>query len=281
MKTILVVNIVNYHYEIIESVLVNIRNIIPLNKEPIKVYLYCYDNKPFKNYISSKYPHIIIGLTPRYDFMINCTIYDKDTKWISEKEGNKKYIAHEVTDNLLENPNVIFLCPFGGWGKYLRCTELPFKNEKRKSKIPIYIVQGNLNDNRRNMKLLIKILEEEYDKDFKIRIIGKGELPICLREYRDKIEFHRNLDFINFHKKFLDCYCILPLTLKNTQPEYYISKLTSTINYSLAYNLKTLIDKNLQEIYKLKNVEIFEDENDIVQKFKNTLEDFYKSHIIP
>ena len=92
----------------------------------------------------------------------------------------------------------------------------------------------------------------------------------------DKIDFEGNLDFINFHKKFLDCYCILPLTLKETQPEYYDSKLTSTINYSVAYNLKALIDKNLQEIYKLNNVEIFEDENDIVQKFKNTLEDFYK-----
>ena len=44
----------------------------------------------------------------------------------------------------------------------------------------------------------------------------------------------------------------------------------------MAYNLKTLIDKDLQEIYKLKNVEIFNDDNDIVEKFNNTLQDFYK-----
>ena len=43
----------------LKSVLVNIRNILPLKKEPIKVYLYCYDNKSFKNYISNKYPEII------------------------------------------------------------------------------------------------------------------------------------------------------------------------------------------------------------------------------
>ena len=48
-----------------------------------------------------------------------------------------------------------------------------FKNNKVKSNIPIYIVQGNLNDNRRNMNLLIKILRN-YDKEFKIRIIGKS-----------------------------------------------------------------------------------------------------------
>jgi hypothetical protein len=275
MKTILVVNIVNYHYEIIESVLVNMRNILPLKKETVKVYLYCYNDRSFKKYISNKYPEIIIGFTSKYDFMINCTIYNKDTKWMKSTFGNKKYIAHEVTDDLVKNPNVIFLSPFGGWGRYLKCTELPFKNNKVKNKIPIYIIQGNLYDNRRNMNLLIKILEGNYDKEFIIRIIGKGEYPISLSKYKDMIEFKRNLDFINFHKQFLDCYCILPLISKDTQPEYYTNKLTSTINYSMAYSLKILIDKNLQEIYKLKNVEIFNDENDIVRKFNNTLEDFY------
>ena len=46
---------------------------------------------------------------------------------------------------------MLYFC-FGGWGKYLRCTELPFKNEKKK--VRSYIVQGNLNDNRRNMNYL-------------------------------------------------------------------------------------------------------------------------------
>ena len=66
MKTILVVNIVNYHYEIIESVLVNISNILNLKNEKIKVFLYCYNDKSFKKYISSKYPQINLGFTPKY-----------------------------------------------------------------------------------------------------------------------------------------------------------------------------------------------------------------------
>ena len=92
-----------------------------------------------------------------------------------------------------------------------------------------YIVQGNLNDNRRNMNLLIKILDEEYDKNFKINN-RKGELPICLREYRDKIDFAGILILLIFIKVSELLLYFTPY-LKETQPEYYDSKLTSTINY--------------------------------------------------
>ena len=40
--------------------------------------------------------------------------------------------------------------------------------------------------------------------------------------------------------------------------------------------LKSIIDKDLQKIYKLPDVEIFNDINDITTAFKKTLEDFYK-----
>ena len=81
---------------------------------------------------------------------------------------------------------------------------------------------------------------------------------------------------INYHKEFLDGYCILPLITKKTHPHYYTTKLTSTINYTSAYKLKCLIDKDLQNIYKLQDVEIFNDISDIVNAFKKTLVDFYK-----
>ena len=48
------------------------------------------------------------------------------------------------------------------------------------------------------------------------------------------------------------------------------------MNYAKAYKFKCLIDKDLQDIYNLEHVEIFNDENDIFKGFEKTLDDFYK-----
>ena len=74
----------------------------------------------------------------------------------------------------------------------------------------------------------------------------------------------------------LDAYCILPLITKQSHPHYYSNKLTSTINYAKGYDLKCLIDKDLQNIYNLKNVAVFDNINNIIPVFEKTLEDFYK-----
>ena len=113
--------------------------------------------------------------------------------------------------------------------------------------------------------------------NFKIKLLGRNELDNSLKKYKDKIIFKKNLSFVDYHKEFNDCYCILPLITKKSHPQYYNKKLTSTINYATGYNLKCLIDKDLQDIYNLENVEIFNDQNDIVDKFKKTLQDFYNS----
>jgi hypothetical protein len=83
------------------------------------------------------------------------------------------------------------------------------------------------------------------------------------------------LNFIDYHNQFSDCYAILPLITKHSHPQYYNKKLTSTINYALAYNLLCIIDKDLQNIYNLKNVEIFDNENNIQKAFERSLVKFY------
>ena len=140
----------------------------------------------------------------------------------------------------------------------------------------IYIIQGNLNQNRRYLNLLKKILDQSYKHKFIIKLVGRGYLPKELEKYKDKIVLRNNLNFTDFHREFLNAYCILPLISKNTHPEYYNKKLTSTINYARGYKLKCLIDKDLQEIYNLDDVEVYNDINDIVHHFKKTLDDFYK-----
>jgi len=96
-------------------------------------------------------------------------------------------------------------------------------------------------------------------------------------KYADKLIYRCNLDFIDFHKEFLDGYAILPLITKKSHPQYYKNQLTSSINYGLAYNLHFIIDVDLQKIYHLENVTIFTDEKDIVNAFRKSLSDFYEN----
>lgn len=275
-KTIFINNPFNCHFEIIESVLLNTQEIFNLRKFKLKIYLNILNNLSFTEYLKNKYPFIIFSKPDKFDFYINCTIYDWDYNNLKKNSNTHFYISHEWTPRLDKLNNVYFLFPKSR--NFIRCNSLPFTDNKIKSEMPIYIVQGGIAPYRRNYQILLKILEETKEcRDYKIKFIGRGKLPPILEKYKHKIILKLNKNFQDFHREFLDGYCILPLISKKSQPHYYINKCTSTMNYASGYNLKCLIDKELQSIWNLKNVEVYEDINDIVSKFKKTLEDFYKN----
>ena len=274
-KKLFITNNVKFHYEVVESVIVKCKEILKISKDtPLDIYLHVNNNQSFKKYIANKYPNIKLKKITNYDYYINCTIYDKDFKNLNKSKSNKKYISHEITDRLRKNPNVFFLTPLSK-SNYIYADVLPYANEKKMSDTPIYIIQGNLNQGRRNINLLVKILENSYKYKFIIKLIGKGYLPRELSKFKDKIVLKKNLNFCDYHKEFIDAYCILPLISKNTHKQYYTKKLTSSISYALGYKLKCLIDNDLQKIYNLGNVEIYNNANDIVKGFTRTLEQFY------
>ena len=273
MKKLLIYNNVSFHYEIIESVIIKYREILNIYEEnDIDIYLHVLGNNIFVNYIKNKYPKIIFEKIDNYDYYINCTIYDNDFNNL-KLDTNKRFISHEITERLKNHPNVVFLTPLS-IKNYFMADILPFKNNKHKHNIPIYIIQGSIE--RRNYNLLVKILEKKYNYNFLLKIVGFGNnFPNMLSRYKDKITFHTNLSFTDYHKQFLNVYCILPLVSKKFNPSYYKNKLTSSINYAIGYDLKCLIDKDLQNIYNLKNSEVYNDENDICASFEKTLIDFY------
>lgn len=276
---LLIKNNVTYHYEIIESVIQKYNKILNINiTTQVDIYLSIYPNPSFKEYINNKYPEIKFENIKDYDYCINCTIYDNDFNNLdNNKDSVKKYISHIITNRLKANPNVYFLTPLAH-SNFIYADILPYSDKKYKSSIPIYLVQGNLNQGRRYLNLLNKILDQSYKYDFIIKLIGKGNLPKELDKHKNRIILKNNLNFIDYHKEFLDAYCILPLISKKTHAQYYSNKLTSTINYARGYKLKCIIDKELQQIYKLNNVEIYNDINDIVIYFNKTLEQFYKNN---
>lgn len=269
------------HYEIIESIIVKYKEIIG-NVKITKIYLQVHENdQSFKRYIQKKYPDITFDMIFDFDYHINCSIYPKHYDMIKNLDNKKFFfICHDKHPKISSLKNVFYLTHSAG-ENYINADIMAFQNKKNMNKnIPIYIIQGHLgkgHEHRRNFNLLVNILKEEYIYPFKIKIIGKGELDESFQPYLHKIEHIKNRDFIGYHREFLDCYCILPLTLKKTNPQYYNGKLTSTINYAKGYKLKCIIDKDLQDIYHLPNVEIYNNEKNIVDAFKRSLHHFYKN----
>jgi hypothetical protein len=276
-KTLLIYNDYTVHYEIIPSVIVKFRSLLNLDHSvSVQIYLNVKPNKSFEAYIVSNFPHVILtNKINNYDYYINCTIYDNDYGNLKDdRYSKKKYIAHEITKRLQTNPNVYFLTTLAK-NNFFYADVLPFAEKPRLiSPMPIYIVQGDFTK-RRESALLTKILDKGYRHKFIIKILCRNDLPQSLNKYADKIILRKDLDFINYHKEFLDAYCILPLITKKTQPQYYRDKLTSTISYALGYKLKCLIDKDLQDIYNLQNVEVFNNINDVTSAFEKTLETYY------
>ena len=280
MNKLLIYNNIPAHFEIIESVIVNYQTFFIHKIEDVTIYLACYYNKSFINYIKNKYTNIIlinlnnINLN-NYNYVIDCTIYEHQlNKTIFNIDSKIKYISHRITEKMQTNDNIFYLSPLSKKNVFI-ANVLPFSEHKVNSNKPIFIIQGNLVETRRNYNLLVKILEKEYEYDFEIRLVGRGNLPNILRKYKDKVVVKNNLNFVDYHKEFQDAYCILPLITKKSHPQYYTNTLTSSINYIMGYNTKCIIDKDLQDIYKLQNVEIFNDINDIEFAFERSLRSFY------
>ena len=287
MTILFIKNNHRWHNEIIESIIVNYNKILNLDRpiSDIEIFLsICNDPNDFdvfsvqnfKQYIKLNYPYISFSTPEMFDYYISVSVYDRDYNTIEQNSKTKFYISHEITRRLSLLSNVFFLTHLVA--NYITADLLPYRQYKSISAIPIYIVQGNIEHCRRNFNLLKIILDQHYEYDFKIKLIGRGTLPLLLQQYESKIILKNNLNFMDYHKEFLDGYCILPLITKKTHPMYYTHKLTSTMNYASGYKLKCLIDKDLQDIYLLENVEVFNNETDIVDAFKRTLVDFYSNN---
>ena len=270
-----------FHFEILESIIQKYDIILKIKKNlENKIYLDNISSPEYISYINKIYPSIKINQNiTNYDYKIFSTFYFKELdKFKNQINNPSKYffICHEVNDNLKKYSNVFYLTPLCNNNNFIYADVLPKINQnKYQNNIPIYIVQGRIGTLRRNPTLLYHILNHSYNYHFKIKIIGRGNLPKILEPFKDKIIFKKDLNFEDYHNEFSDVYCIIPLISKKNLPQYYTNKLTSSISYAKAYNLKCLIDKDLQNIYQLNNVEIYNDENDISNIFLKTLKDFY------
>jgi len=272
---ILFYNNYDFHYEVLESIILKFSN----SKD--NIFLKCFKDPIFETYIKSKFPKLIIDNNIeyidilKYDKIIYCTVYHRDLDLIKKREKNKYiFIAHEITDELKQQNNVYFLTKLCNTNNWFPCEILPFHNSKRiKIDKPIFLIQGGLNPKRRNFGILKYILDNTDNSKYRIKLLGKGNLPDILKPYKNII-LKNNKNFIDFHKEILDCYCILPLISYETHKQYYTNKLTASINYANAYEMKILLDDKLQSIYNMKNAYVYNSENEILTQFNILLNEF-------
>ena len=305
---ILIFNNVSYHYEILETIITKYRNIFPIPLQypgqNIKIVLFIHDNSQFESYIRNKYPQIKIEKkiqnlfstkNTRFDYIINCTVYEKDYKQLVLADKHRYFaIAHEVTGKLKKIPNVYFLTPLASAPRHIITNILPFAEHRPSYNIffqntikPIYIIQGNITSARRNFELLDQLLqytpsiENITDASFIVKVVGRGNLDKKYNKYIEsgKLIVRTNLPFEDFHREFADVYCIIPLVSKQTHPSYFTNKLTSSINYARGYNLFSLLENELQKIYRLPANMVFcyeDKKNNFLQHFERSLFHFYQ-----
>jgi hypothetical protein len=274
MAILYINNSVTYHYEIILSVIEKYNSLLPTTCID-SIYLTFEKNDSFQKYIQDNYPHIHLVKPRYYDYFIDCTVYSYLGNIVDN--DRHQYIAHDVHPCFENRSNVWQMTPLFNYSSKIFVADIfPFQNCKIKTDIPIYVIQGNILPHRRCYELLKRILSAEYEYPFKIKILGRTHYDqYVFQNASDKLIYRTDLNFIDFHRELSDCYCILPLITKKTHPQYYHNKFTSSINYARGYKMKCLIDRELQEIYQLDDVEIFQDEGDIVEAFRRTLIEFY------
>lgn len=280
MLKILIINKVNYHYEILESLFtIFLKKIFPSKLfNEYEIYMFIYKNTEYENYILSKYKNIIFlkdTKNLKFDIEIYATTYPKHIKDI-KNDSYKYYISHRVDKELSEFKNVFFLTPLCLSDKYIIPTTLP-EIIKKETKIPIFCIQGNIDEKRRNFKSLIPIFENFKNRTFRIKIIGKGDLPSYLLKYKNKIILENNHDFLKYHECFDDVYILMTLIDDTFEHNYFTNQLTSSVTYGISYNIPLLIFSKLNDIYKdeLKNSIVYNNQNEMNLQFKNLLNKFY------
>jgi hypothetical protein len=284
---ILINNNYDCHYEIVESILNKLNFIIKTDVSGCNIYIYVkkYNNKinhnSFVKYMEEKYPKLIFLFLQvdickvQFDYTITCSCYENHMEKAYKNSKTHFYICHDVTPENVIYDNMYHLTPLCGTDRYFYCDILPYAEVKKTYNLPIYIVQGNFE--RRSLKLLLSILKRKYTYNFIIKLLNNNEMSAELKRYSNNVFHFKGLTFQDYHTHFIGAYCILPLACKQEQPDYYNSKLTSSINYALGYKTKILIDKDLQNIYKMneKDAYVFNNYDDVADAFAKSLDDFY------
>ena len=270
-------NGVPFHYEVVERVIVHYRDIIKKDVE-CKIYL-DIDTRPmyqFRDHIASQYPAVIWGRCTSPDYFIGVTLYPSEYPIVANLDPDKYFFIGHRFEREAQPKNVVYLAPFSPPSSRFERIVLPFQDSKKvEVDRPVFVVQGGLNARHRNMALLRRILEAEHPDEYTILLLGSQLEDQGLAQHPNVV-FKEGLPYRAFHQNFLRVHAILPLVSRASHPQYYSKQLTSSVQYARAYGLQCILDRELQEIYRLPDAIVYEDDAGVVGAFAASVSDFYR-----
>ena len=208
------------------------------------------------------------------------------------KQPYTYWISHYYFPSRPESPNILYLAPHcGNPEQYFIPVVLPFSPESVSyTDKPVrsepgalnLLVQGGINRrSTRELRVLIELVKIGNQKATQANR-PPINLYILTRNKQFAYPRHPNIivkinkDFWEFNQIAAQCDIILPLVSKKTQPDYYNTKLTSSISYGLGYHMKFIIDAELADIYNLGNASCHTYSS--LHEFRSKLITVFKSH---
>ena len=212
----------------------------------------------FRPYIFGKYPKLKLGKAPRYQFYIEVTIYPSDYDRISRVDPTRHFFISHDYDPTRQPRNVFYLAGMASQN-VLKTAVLPFSDRpKPTAGPPVFLIQGDFR--KRDAAALLALLLSRQSKPYRLSIVG-NHIDVPWLKGWSHVTVKNNLGFIDYHAECARASAILTLVSPELQPDYYASKLTSSITYARAYNLHAIIDSKLQSIYELENAHVYEPGN--------------------
>ena len=221
---------------------------------------------------------IIIGMPDRCDLTIVTTTYggnyrEKNPNNVLKKlnRTNQIYICHESVDGVGGDhaKNVFWLTP--RHSRYIVPTYFPptivEKSIERlrtnPNKVPIFLVLGSFNSDKRNVASLRDALEAHRDRQFIVRFLGgkseglKNETLVnfindAFPDDSSKVQLMPNLDTFTFMTRVGEVDAVLPLVDETNFRRYQEGgKLSSSVSWALGFGKKMVIYKELAEVFNI------------------------------
>lgn len=244
-----------------------------------------YEEDPFKFHKLNKYKHIFFTSTVMYKPLCNIaepTIFEHFP--VLNKIKNKILIVEHhldrINQELLKQNKVIALTDFPEVSSDLIAVNPHYFGDitpkEQKSKITRFIVIGNIEQKRKDFKLLIETaqkLSKRNMTNFEICIAGKrgnlGEIPA---EIEKNITFKGLLKFDEMRIEMQKADFFLPLLNSNIEEHLRYVNVGTSGSFQLIYGFlkPCLIERRFAKFHKFDNSNsiIYEDSVDFEDKFK-------------
>ena len=292
MRKIYIHNREIFHGEVVESVVARYYDICGITPQDSDQIFLGVTGEVSSEYLKNKYSKLkeIQGCTSKdffplwndADFYIECSMYAKYWDSVKDLDPAKYFfLFHRYRPNDIHAGLSNCFYPHTAASNYFPLSDLPGSDSLLpKSKPPVYIVQGNVR--KRAWGKLDSFFADPTtsDLDFELRILGKDVSWLRNHSWSSdaRVKLYSNLDNESYHNLFRDAYCMLyPLHPSvRTCKSYYTDTMSSSTNYALAYNLRSMLDDKLQVSYNLKDAFVYKlrPATDFVNVFKKSLDEF-------